>query len=175
MFDKPAVPSRSVASRWMAALAMGLIAALSSTAATAQTRPALVRSVDEPARVPYSYALRPTCPFANQCVAEFPVVPAGKRLRLTNVRLLTRDTAVAGFFAVHVDVAAFSPLIAFPVSPFNGAYYGNLISGNFPVDLIFNAGQKPVLEMGVPGFSGGINDNAANKFGVTGYLVDVLP
>jgi hypothetical protein len=123
--------------------------------------------------VPYSYDIRPTCPFGNQCIAEYPVVPAGKRLRVTSVRLLMR-TNVAGFFAVHVD-AAVSPLLAFRVSPFDGAYYGNFISGNFPVDLIFNAGQKPVLEMGVPAGAGGINDNLANRFGVTGYLVDVLP
>ena len=167
-------PTRALAGRAMAVLVVGVVAALSSTAATAQTRPALVRSVDEPARVPYSYDVRPTCPFTNQCVAEFPVVPAGKRLRLTSVRLAMRGTSVAGFFAVHVD-AALTPLMAFRVSPFDGAYYGNLTSGNFPVDLIFNAGQKPVLEMGVPAFSGGINDNLANRFGVTGYLVDVLP
>lgn len=167
-------PTGALAGRALAVLVVGLVAALSSVEATAQTRPALVRSVDEPARVPYSHDIRPTCPFGNQCVAEFPVVPAGKRLRLTSVRLAMRFTNVAGFFAVHVD-AALSPLIAFPVSPFNGAFYGNLTSGNFPVDLIFNAGQKPVLEMGVPAGAGGINDNSANRFGVTGYLVDVLP
>ena len=167
-------PTRALAGRAMAVLVVGLVAALSSTAATAQTRPALVRSVDEPARVPYSYTIRPTCPFANVCEAAFPVVPAGKRLRVTSVRLWMRDTNAAGLFAVNVD-ASLNPLITFPVSPFNGAYYGSLISGNFPVDLIFNAGQKPVLEMGIPAGSGGISDNAGNKFGVTGYLVDVLP
>jgi len=169
-----AFPNRALKSSWKAALAIGLVAALSATTVMAQTRPALVRSVDEPARVPYSYEIRPTCPFSNVCEAAFPVVPAGKRLRLTSVRLLMRFTNVSGFLAVNVD-SSLNPVIAFPVSPFNGAYYGSLISGNFPVDMIFNAGQRPVLEMGVPAGASGINDNGGNKFGVTGYLVDVLP
>lgn len=96
----------------MAVLLVGFVAALLSTSATAQTRPALVRSVDEPARVPYSHDIRPTCPFLNQCMAEFPVVPAGKRLRLTNVRLMMLGTNAAGFLGVHLD-AITVPFIAF--------------------------------------------------------------
>jgi len=167
-------PNCAVTARWTAVLAVGLVATLSATAATAQTRAALVRSVDEPARVPYSYDVRPTCPFANLCEAAFPVVPGGKRLRLTIVRLFMRFTTVAGFLAVDVD-SSLNPVIAFPVSPFNGAYYGSVTSGGFPVDLIFSAGQRPVLEMGIPAGTGSINDNSGNRFGVTGYLVDVLP
>ena len=158
-------------SRRNAALAIGLIAALSATAATAQVRPALVRSVDEPARVPYAYDLAPICPFTNSCYVDFPSVPAGKRLRITSVRLMfTGTNAVSVFVVRRVDTVF--PTVAFPVAPFNGAYFGNLISGSFDVDLIFEAGQQPALELGNPS---GIGNSSANRFGVTGYLVDVAP
>lgn len=152
-------------------VALGLIALLASAAATAQIRPALVRSVDEPARVPYAYDLPPVCAFLNSCSVSFPAVPAGKRLRLTEVRLMFTGTNVASVFVVRRVDAVF-PTIAFPVTPFSGAYFGNLISGRFAVDLIYEAGQQPALELGN---SGSIANNNANRFGVTGYLVDVAP
>ena len=166
-----AFPNRALNSSWKAALAIGLVAALSATAATAQVRPALVRSVDEPARVPYSYDLAPACVFLNSCEVDFPAVPAGKRLRITSVRLMFTGTNAASVFVVRRADTVF-PTVAFPVAPFSGAYFGNLISGNFPVDLIYEAGQRPALELGN---STAISNSAANRFGVTGYLVDVAP
>jgi hypothetical protein len=171
MYNASINPARALAGRALAVLVVGLVAALSSTAATAQTRPALVRSVDEPARVPYAYDLPAGCSFLNSCSTGFPVVPAGKRLRLTEVRLMFVGTNVASVFIVR-RVDTIFPTVAFPVNPFAGAYFGNLISGRFPVDLIYEAGQQPVLELGN---FGGIANNAANRFGVTGYLVDVSP
>ena len=162
---------RAFTSRWQAQLAIGLIAALSATAATAQTRPALVRSVDEPARVPYAYDLAPTCFFVNSCEADFPAVPAGKRLRITSVRLMFTGTNAASVFVVRRADTVF-PTVAFPVAPFSGAYLGNLLSGSFDVNLIYEAGQQPALELGN---ASAIVNSAANRFGVTGYLVDVAP
>jgi hypothetical protein len=136
------------------------------------TNPVLpVRSVDEPARVPYAYDLAPTCSFQNSCSVDFPAVPAGKRLRLTEVRLMFVGTNIASVFIVRTADAIF-PTVAFPVAPFSGAYLGNLLSGSFDVDLIYEAGQQPALELGN---FGGIVSNSANRFGVTGYLVDVAP
>jgi hypothetical protein len=155
-------------------LAIGLLAALASAAATAQTRPALVRSVDEPARVPYAYSLAPTCPFLNDCVATFPTVPAGKRLRVTNVRYVGFFTNVAAFFAVHIDRTN-NAVLMFPMVPFNGAFYGSVLAANHDVDLIFDAGTAPVLEIGVSAAAGGIFPDSRNRLGVTGYLVDVAP
>lgn len=168
--------SPAVIGRWKATLAVGLVAALSATAVSAQTRPALVRSVDEPARVPYSHFLTPTCPFANVCIAEFPVVPAGKRLRVTQFSVLSIGvTSTTGIVVVNRN-AAFSPLLVFPAERVNTAYYGSTsLVGTFAVDLIFEAGERPVLELGVPASAGGIPANPANRHGVTGYLVDVLP
>jgi hypothetical protein len=165
---------KTVRALLVSGVGVGVVAAMLPTMALAQTRPALVRSVDEPARVPYAYSLLPTCPFSNVCEAAFPTVPAGKRLRVTEVRLMFRFTNDPGFLAVNLDARG-SVLVAFPVAPFSGHYYGNLVSGAFPVDMIFEAGQRPVLEFGVNAFSGGINVNSANRFAVTGYLVDVTP
>jgi hypothetical protein len=64
------------------------------------------------------------------------------------------------------------PIVAFPVAPFSGAYFGNLLSGSFDVDLIYEAGQQPALELGNPT---AIVEIGSNRFGVTGYLVDVAP
>ena len=166
-----AFPNRALNSSWKAALAIGLVAALSATAATAQVRPALVRSVDEPARVPYSYDLAPACVFLNSCEVDFPAVPAGKRLRITSVRLMFTGTNAASVFVVRRADTVF-PTVAFPVAPFSGAYLGNLLSGSFDVNLIYEAGQQPALELGN---ASAIVNSAANRFGVTGYLVDVAP
>jgi hypothetical protein len=153
-------------------LAAGTIGVFTTSDAMAEIRPALVRSVDEPARVPYAYSQAPICTFLNQCTVTFPAVPVGKRLRVTNVNVTMLGTGVTGFVMVHKGGA---PLLALPVAPFNGAYYGNLISVNEHVDMIFEAGETLTLEMGVPVGVGGINVDSRNRFGVTGYLVDVTP
>lgn len=171
MSHELAFPDRILTSRWNTALAIGLVAALSATAATAQTRPALVRSVDEPARVPYAYDLAPVCVFLNSCEADFPAVPAGKRLRITSVRLMFTGTNVTSVFVVRRADTVF-PTVAFPLAPFSGAYFGTLLSSSFDVDLIYEAGQQPALELGN---TTSISNSAANRFGVTGYLVDVAP
>jgi hypothetical protein len=142
--------------------------------AAAQARPAMVRSVDEPARVPYFYSLAPTCPFLNVCQATFPAVPTGKRLRLTSVSMLFRFTDVSGFLAINLDARS-NLLAMFPVSPINGAYYGTTVAATEQVDLYFEEGQAPVLEFGVPAFSAGISVLDTNRFLASGYLVDVSP
>ena len=154
-------------------LAAGTIGVLTTTEAMAEIRPALVRSVDEPARVPYAYSQAPICTFLNQCTVTFPSVPVGKRLRVTNVNVTMLGTGANGFVAINK--VGTGPIVAFPVAPFNGAYYGNLISINEHVDLIFEAGETLNVEIGVPAGSGGVNADPRNRFGVTGYLVDVTP
>lgn len=158
-------------------LTTGLLSAAAlvmSTPAAAQTRPAMVRSVDEPARVPYFHSLAPTCTFTNQCFATFPTIPAGKRLRVTAIMGYFRGTNTAGFVLLQ-NVDFNNPLVAFPVSPFNAAYYGSVISFNTPADIYFGAGQTPVLEFGIPAFAGGISVSPENRLTISGYLVDVLP
>ncbi len=130
-----------------------------------------VRDVDEPARVPYAYDLAPVCIYTNSCEADFPAVPAGKRLRITSVRLMFMGTNVASVFVVRRADTVF-PTVAFPVTPFSGAYFGALLSGSFDVDLIYEAAQQPALELGN---TTAIVYSGSNRFGVTGYLVDVAP
>lgn len=136
------------------------------------TNPILpVRSVYEPALVPYVHDLAPVCNFLNSCEVDFPAVPAGKRLRITSVRLMFTGTNVESVFVVR-ETGVIFPTVAFPVAPFNGAYFGYLLSGSFDVDLIYEAGEQPTLELGN---TSTIVTSSVNRFGVTGYLVDVAP
>ena len=86
-----------VAGSVLLALAAGV------TTVDAQTRPAMVRSVDEPARVPYFQVVAPICPFTNQCISTFPAVPAGKRLRVLAVNALFRGPASSAFMSLSRD------------------------------------------------------------------------
>jgi hypothetical protein len=120
---------------------------------------------------PYSYSMAPSCPFTNSCTATFPAVPAGKRLRLTNVRAMFLSTNATATLTVHVNLAN-SPLIAFTVAPFAGAYWGTLLSANQTVDLVFDAGQSPVLDFGS---TSTIHSDTRNRLGVSGVLVSAAP
>lgn len=154
--------------------AMGLGTYLSSEA-LAQVRPAIVRSVDEPARVPYYSELGLTCSFTNVCTATFPAVPSGKRLRLTNISgIILQQSATSAFVALHrgSPLASQNILVAFPVTPFNMAYFGNSLSFSQEVNFYFEAGETPGIELG----TGDSFSNATwNRFNVSGYLVDLLP
>lgn len=132
-----------------------------------------VRSVDEPARVPYTYVVAGTCNFSNSCEAVFPAVPVGKRLRVTNIQLVLKMAPDAsGVFILRLASQGLDPRVAFPSSPFNGAYYGMMHAASQGVDVIFEASEEPVLEFGIPAGSGTINASQL-KFGITGYLVDL--
>ncbi len=160
-----------------AVLVAGVACLVVTGAAHAQTRPALVRSVDEPARVPYGGTITPTCPFANVCVAEFQPVPAGKRLRVTAIAAFIRSNTASQphLFAIHRNDTSGAGLISLSLlPPQQAAYYGTVASANQAVDLIFEAGERPILEIGVAAGSGGINGSAA-RLTLTGYLVDVAP
>ncbi len=154
--------------------ALPAVAALAmATAAQAQVRPALVRSVDEPARVPYTQRVAPTCSFTNQCTASFPVVPAGKRLRITNVQALFFNANFTAFLGVHAGPAA-QLAVAFPINPISGFFYGNLLTTSQPVDLTYEAGESPVLEVGCS-TANTFTVDSRNLLGVSGYLVDTTP
>lgn len=127
-----------------------------------------VMNIDERARVPYFYSLKPTSNYCNQVLVTFPSVPDKKRLRLTNVRALFFMTNADAMLVVHKNY--FNPLVAFPLSPFSGAYHGWLLSLNQSVDLIFEAGDSPVLELGSGTCFAEVD---ANVLGVTGYLIDI--
>ena len=140
--------------------------------AQATIRPAMVRSVDEPARVPYLVDASPTCPFLNQCILTGTTVPAGKRLRITSIGGLMFQVSSSGFAALKEG----STLRAlFPVSVTPAAYYGNSLAFNYPVDYYFEAGETPGVEIGVPAGAGGLPASSFNRLRMVGYLVDVAP
>ncbi len=148
----------------------GIFLALPITA-SAQIRPALVRSVDEPARVPYSVSAQASCPFTNVCWLEGTTVPAGKRLRVTQIAGIIYDqaTSVIAYLSLDFDL---DPLVMYRYSPFNQAYFGTGVSFSQAVDFFFEAGHKPILAFGTPA---GQTASASNKLTITGYLVDILP
>lgn len=154
--------------------AIPVVAALAtSTTVQAQVRPALVRSVDEPARVPYTQRMVPTCSFTNQCTATFPVVPAGKRLRITSVQVMMFNDNFPAFLGVHPGSGL--PLaVVFTLNPMPGYFYGNLLSTSQAVDLIYEAGESPLLEIGCS-VANTFSADSRNSMGVSGYLVDTTP
>jgi hypothetical protein len=65
------------------------------------------------------------------------------------------------------------PLQVYPIAPIDGFHYGAILSTNQAVDLVFAAGESPVLELGIATQQGGITAHPSNRLGVSGYLVDV--
>jgi hypothetical protein len=139
----------------------------------AQVKAALVRSVDEPARVPYFISELPSCPFGNECEIAGPVVPAGKRVRITRLEGFFINTSVNGFAALELNDDN-HPVVMFPVVLFPGAFFGQVFSFNQEVDFNFEAGQTPLLVVGVPGLST-IGADARNRLSIAGYMVDLTP
>ena len=162
----------------VALFVVSLAGTIFSSDAVAQVRPAMVRSVDEPARVPYYNVSTLTCPYGNMCTASFPAVPAGKRLRVTNISgiMTSQYSVTTAFIALHNGNPMLSTniLVAVPIFPLNMAYYGNGLSFNNEVNFYFEAGEFPAIEIGTPANASFAN-SAGCKFVVTGYLVDLLP
>jgi hypothetical protein len=141
----------------------------------AQTiRPALVRSVDEPARVPFFVSTQPTCPFLNECLVNGGAVPVGKRLRVTRLEgmLVFQVPNIIVYLSLNGDG---SPLVMFPSNVFGQAFFGNGVSFNQEVDFFFEAGQTPVLVVGANAGTGGISTDSRNRLTMAGYLVDIQP
>jgi hypothetical protein len=138
----------------------------------AQVKAALVRSVDEPARVPYFVQARPACPFVNECLITGPIVPAGKRLRVTRLegQIVNQSTSVIVFLSLNDDNL---PLFMFQSFTFGQAFFGNGVSFNQEVDFYFEAGQTPVLAVGTSG--GSVSTDSRNRYTIAGYLVDIQP
>jgi hypothetical protein len=154
---------------------IGLTAAMiifaAPNTANAQIKPAMVRNVDEPARVPYLVSAQATCPFVNECTLSGSTVPAGKRLRVTRLAGVLINQTASIFFALHLNDSV-HPLVMFPAAPINGAFWGYVVSFNQEIDFYFEAGQTPILEIGTGGI---ISLDSRNRLTIVGYLVDVLP
>ena len=96
------------------ALAVTALCAVGAAPAAAQTRAALVQSVDEPGRNPYQETLSDlTCRGSTVCSFNFAPVPVGKRLVLTHI-------------SGYVDTAAGTLPNGFIQSSFGGSAYATL-------------------------------------------------
>jgi hypothetical protein len=137
----------------------------------AQAKAALVRSVDEPARVPYFISAQPTCPFLNECYVTGPVVPAGKRVRVTRLEGVLFGVTQDTFAALELNDTN-HPVLMFPFAPFSGAFFGNVVSFSQEVDFNLEAGETPIIDVGN---TGSIPMDSRNQLTIVGYEVDLTP
>ncbi|MDP1900989.1 MAG: hypothetical protein Q8K96_11115 [Rubrivivax sp.] len=124
------------------ALAVAAVCAMGAAPAAAQTRAALVQSVDEPGRNPYQEALSDlTCRGTTVCSFGFAPVPVGKRLVVTHI-------------SGYIDTAAGTPPNGFFKSSFGGSAYAT---------VPFTGVRGPTGALGVRYF---INQQVLAYFGV---------
>ncbi len=148
-----------------------------------QTRPALVRDVDEPGRVPYQSAifLSPNdsrcsggAATAFSCDVTFPGVPSGKRLVIQHAS--ASQVVNSAFEAVATIRADASGLrIEIPAT-------GHVPLAGGKINLVFTQTVHGYVEAGdtlrmVIGTAGAGIDNSSfgRIYFISGYLVDVLP
>ncbi|MDO9315012.1 MAG: hypothetical protein Q7T97_10750 [Burkholderiaceae bacterium] len=155
------------------ALAVAAVGALSALPAAAQTRAALVQSVDEPGRNPYQETLSDlACRGTTVCSVNFATVPAGKRLVVTHI-------------SGYIDTAAGTPPNGFLSSSFGGSAYatvpftgvrgpnGNLGTRYFinnEVLAYFGVGESPRATMQA---LGGDTASGGALVMISGYFVNV--
>jgi hypothetical protein len=111
----------------------------------------------------------PTCDALNRCFVKFPTVPAGKRLRLTRIHGAMYFSDRDAFVAVDINDLNHQLLIR-PLPLFPAAYFGPMLSFNEATDLVFEAGQTPLVEVGT---SSEFPPNAFNRLGITGELITI--
>jgi hypothetical protein len=129
------------------------------------TAPAIISSIDDPARIPYAANASATC--GIQCDILFPAVPAGHRLVVQNI------TGFAGFTSTpqSVLVAAAADLdskVSYFIVPSAMGNQGAFSGFNQPVLMYLDAGQKPHVTLQ----AAGTGYRTIMVSTVTGYLVD---
>jgi hypothetical protein len=140
----------------------------------AQVRAALVSNVDDPGRIPYQAAYE--IQLANRdchngCPTNFPSVPAGKRLVITNfsgsiATNVPGGSLVQPFLSVN---SVFPPPTIFPATTFQGGLQGlNHFVFNQPTQVSYNAGDQPTGFIGLAA----VSTAGAAYFTLTGYMLD---
>jgi hypothetical protein len=110
----------------------------------------------------------PTCDLLNRCSVTYPAVPAGKILRVTRIQGLLFLATANAFVALDLN-SLNTQLIVKPVTLFPAAYFGQTLSFDEATEVIFAAGQIPIIEMGT---TGTFNSNPFNRLGLAGELFD---
>jgi hypothetical protein len=149
-----------------------VIVGLTSPEAVAQLRAALVKNVDEPGRSPYdALASGPASCNADICHFFFPVVPANKRLVVTNVSGLTfRQPGVIALVSSVVtctNCANNRAFLATPTAPVtvSGA---DAWTFNQTVNVTYEPGTVPTVKVSFNTDSGFFHNVS-----VQGYLIDL--
>ncbi len=156
------------------ALAVGAACALCAPPVLAQTRAALVQSIDEPGRNPYQETLSDLgCRGTTVCSFNFGTVPAGKRLVVTHLAGYV-DTAAGtlpnGFFQSSFGGSAYATL------PFTGvrgpaSALGVRIFINHDVLAYFGPGESPRGTYHINGSGDTMSGGALMM--VSGYYVNL--
>ena len=114
---------------------------------------------------------KPTCDISNRCSVTFPEVPAGKILRVTHIHGNLFNTNAPAFVALDMNNFDTNVFVR-QLAPFAGAYLGATLSFNEATDVVFEAGQIPIIEVGS---TVAFNQTTFNRVGITGELLDVAP
>ena len=145
---------------WIAAsvAALGIVSAFTAKPLLAQIKAAFVENVDEPGRNPFhmNNYLAPNlsstgvqCSANNICSASYGVVPAGKRLVVTNVSglLFVATPGVVAYAQIYDSVSNDPLSITYmPTVLQTGTVSGsNMIGLNVPLLVYFNPGEQPTV------------------------------
>jgi hypothetical protein len=138
----------------------------------AQVRAALVKSVDEPGRVPYQARQTSSQKFGGDAeYAFFPVIPAGKRLVVTHVSgIFNFGKTSPVFVRVFAATPDFAPIGAYPGPYISLApiFKENTIAEfSSPIQFYVDEGLAPSI-FATPTFG----NTLATNFTIVGYLVD---
>jgi hypothetical protein len=151
-----------------------MVGAFTAGPAIAQAvRAALVSNVDDPGRIPYQLGLDFLACNPGNCNVQFPPVPPGKRLVITNISGSIATSVAAGSLVLpSVDANnAGKVVIVFLSTTFQGVIEGqNLFVFNQPTHLFYAAGEQPFAEVQFSALN--IPGAGTVTFTLTGYMVD---
>jgi hypothetical protein len=161
-----------------ATFVLALAATFSAMHVSAQIRPAYVKNVDQPGRVPYQLTVSfsngsPGCITASACILSFDAVPAGKRLIVEQLTLMVSanggpptQVAFGDNFSTNTgNIAIVAPDFR-AGSVVLGATFWMSAS---QVRVYYGPGETPKLKVFLPGTLGVVS-NAT----VHGYLIDAV-
>ncbi len=128
-------------------------------------RAALIQNTDEPGRIPYE--AESACSGVGYCFADFPAVPANKRLVITRV-VGSAQAMTAGGVVSSVGLAAISSSRVTPPIPINFVNAGNqTVTFNDSVITYADAGYVPRVSADATA-----SQLQTGVVGIFGYLLD---
>lgn len=149
----------------VAAQAQGPTVTVNGTVATTQSGTWTVNL----AEAPYFYSVAPTCDFENRCSVTFPAVPAGAILRVKRLHGIMFHDSFDAFVSLSINSSSSGTVFAFPLPHFDAAFSGDVLSFNTDTEVVFTAGQSPVLVIGTSP-ANTFATSPFNRLGITGTL-----